>query len=162
MKIKQWWRRFERWLLGEPTFDTLRPPALPEEVNEPGIWYQRSEQPIRHMLRVFLTGNPPLNKQLPMFELKEELLQLMSRLGVADMDVRIYANYIAIEHSNPGTEYGKASGTGILSDEFVTAAVQAIAATLGWKDVPQPVEFMTDEARHQLDEKFGWRWPLGR
>lgn len=161
MRNKQW-RRFERWLLGEPTFDAPRPPALPKEVNEPGIWYQRSEQPIRHVLRVFLTGNSPLAVRPLMFTLKGGLSDLMSQWGITDMDVRVYDNYIAIEHCGPAVEYGKGMGTGILSDEFVTAAVQAIAAALGWNDVPRSTEFMTDDARRYLDEKLNWRWPLGR
>lgn len=163
MKIKQWWQRFERWLLSEPEFGAPRPPALPKEVNEPGLWYQRTAQPIRDVLRIFLTGNPSLDTPEYTIMFVELLRGRMAQWGVAeaDMDVRVYASYIAVEHRNPSAILGEGV-TIILRPDFVDGVIQTVGDALGWKETPVPTELMSDQARLLLDEKFGWRWPLGR
>ena len=154
------WRRIMGLLrLDEPSSPVVTPLSL-EDV--PGIWFQRSAGPGRDVLRVFLAGNPSLNTREYVFLLQESLKGLMAQRSIAEanMEVRVYENYIAIEDRSSGV-ISVRGATIILADEFVHAAVQMIAGVLWWENVPTPVEFETHRARTLADQKLNWRWPPG-
>lgn len=158
--VRTLWRRIMGLLrLDEPSSPVVTPLSL-EDV--PGIWFQRSAGPGRDVLRVFLAGNPSLNTREYVFLLQESLKGLMAQRSIAEanMEVRVYENYIAIEDRSSGV-ISVRGATIILADEFVHAAVQMIAGVLWWENVPTPVEFETHRARTLADQKLNWRWPPG-